>query len=275
MWSARSLLASSMNGLFSSSESNFHSAPRRLLISELCIFGFSCAIFLRCPRDQTMKAFIGRLTWSQLELEEDRELLLEHPATLHPLDGGVILEGGLVGPDILLSLSSSTTEYPPREFICVYKVTTGTHRLYVTIKSNRSLVSKSNCFQCQSMSNQAGVQLSLSVARAYCSPVVLPKPDKLLYVSHYVCQSVLLPTTALRCDVYLPRPIIQAKWPISQLTPPTLTPTSSMIGRPFMNALLFDWFLLLPPELDSFDSLTHNDVSISPKYTIFFIFSPK
>lgn len=50
-----------MNGLFSISVSSFHSAPRRLLISELCIFGFSWAIFLRCPRDHTMNAFMGRL----------------------------------------------------------------------------------------------------------------------------------------------------------------------------------------------------------------------
>ncbi len=42
MCSARSRFASSMNGLFSSSVSNFHSAPSRLLISELCILGFSC-----------------------------------------------------------------------------------------------------------------------------------------------------------------------------------------------------------------------------------------
>ena len=26
--------------------------------------GFSCAIFLRCPLDQTMKAFMGLLMWS-------------------------------------------------------------------------------------------------------------------------------------------------------------------------------------------------------------------
>ncbi len=61
---ARSRFASSMNGLFSDSVKSFHSAPNRLLISELCIFGFSWAIFRRCARDQTMNAFIGRLTWS-------------------------------------------------------------------------------------------------------------------------------------------------------------------------------------------------------------------
>lgn len=63
---ARKRLASSMNGLFSLSVRSFQSAPRRLLISELCILGFSWAIFLRWPRDQTMKAFIGRFTrsWS-------------------------------------------------------------------------------------------------------------------------------------------------------------------------------------------------------------------
>lgn len=41
-----SLLASSMKGLFSPSNNNFHSAPNLLLISELCILGLSCAIFL-------------------------------------------------------------------------------------------------------------------------------------------------------------------------------------------------------------------------------------
>ena len=56
--------ASSMNGLLSTSVSSFQSAPSRLEISELCILGFSCAIFLRWPRDQTMKAFIGLLMWS-------------------------------------------------------------------------------------------------------------------------------------------------------------------------------------------------------------------
>ncbi|TNN39673.1 hypothetical protein EYF80_050150 [Liparis tanakae] len=56
-----SRLASSMYGLFSDSESSFHSAPSLLLISELCILGFSCAIFLLWPRDQTMKAFMGLL----------------------------------------------------------------------------------------------------------------------------------------------------------------------------------------------------------------------
>lgn len=65
MCSARSRFASSMKGRFSESVSSFHSAPRRLLISELCIFGFSCAICRRWARDQTMKAFIGRFTWSE------------------------------------------------------------------------------------------------------------------------------------------------------------------------------------------------------------------
>ena len=58
------LLASSMKGLLSRSESSFQSAPSRFEISELCIFGFSWAIFLLCPRDHTMKAFMGRLIWS-------------------------------------------------------------------------------------------------------------------------------------------------------------------------------------------------------------------
>lgn len=53
-----------MKGLFSDSLSNFHSAPSRFEISELCILGFSWAIFLRCPLDQTMNAFMGRLMCS-------------------------------------------------------------------------------------------------------------------------------------------------------------------------------------------------------------------
>ena len=53
-----------MKGLLSTSVRSFQSAPSRLEISELCILGFSCAIFLRWPRDQTMKAFIGLLMWS-------------------------------------------------------------------------------------------------------------------------------------------------------------------------------------------------------------------
>ncbi|KAH9391329.1 hypothetical protein TYRP_006932 [Tyrophagus putrescentiae] len=51
--SARSRFASSMKGRFSDSVSCFQSAPSRLLISLLCIFGFSWAILRRCPRDQT------------------------------------------------------------------------------------------------------------------------------------------------------------------------------------------------------------------------------
>jgi hypothetical protein len=60
---ARILFASSMNGRFSDSVNVFHSDPSRFEISELCIFGFSCAIWRRFMRDQTMKAFIGRLMW--------------------------------------------------------------------------------------------------------------------------------------------------------------------------------------------------------------------
>lgn len=55
-----------MNGRFSFSLSNFHSAPSLFEISELCIFGFSWAIFRLWPRDQTIKAFIGRLICSLL-----------------------------------------------------------------------------------------------------------------------------------------------------------------------------------------------------------------
>lgn len=57
-----------MKGLFSYSVNNFHSAPSLLLISELCILGFSWAIFRLCPRDQTMKAFMGLFTWSSVGL---------------------------------------------------------------------------------------------------------------------------------------------------------------------------------------------------------------
>ena len=66
MWSALSRLASSMKGLFSVSDRVFHSVPSRLDISELCILGFSWAIFRRWPLDQTMKAFIGLLMWFSL-----------------------------------------------------------------------------------------------------------------------------------------------------------------------------------------------------------------
>lgn len=55
-----------MNGRFSESVSNFHSAPSRLEISELCILGFSRAIFLLCILDQTINAFIGLFTWSSV-----------------------------------------------------------------------------------------------------------------------------------------------------------------------------------------------------------------
>jgi hypothetical protein len=61
MWTARSRFASSMNGLFCISVSSFHSAPNLFEISELCILGLSTAILRLWMRDQTMKAFIGRL----------------------------------------------------------------------------------------------------------------------------------------------------------------------------------------------------------------------
>lgn len=60
------LFASSMKGRFCISVSSFHSAPNLLLISELCIFGFSTAILRLWPLLQTMKAFIGRLMWEEL-----------------------------------------------------------------------------------------------------------------------------------------------------------------------------------------------------------------
>ena len=64
MCNALKRFASSMNGRFSSSLNFFHSLPKRLLISELCIFGLSWAILRRCPLDQTINAFMGLLTWS-------------------------------------------------------------------------------------------------------------------------------------------------------------------------------------------------------------------
>jgi len=62
--SCLNLFASSINGRFSISDRIFHSAPSLFEISELCIFGFSCEIFLLWPLDQTMNAFMGRLMWS-------------------------------------------------------------------------------------------------------------------------------------------------------------------------------------------------------------------
>lgn len=60
-----------MKGRFSLSLSSFHSAPSRFEISELCIFGFSWAIFRRCPRDHTINAFIGRLICSLCNVFDD------------------------------------------------------------------------------------------------------------------------------------------------------------------------------------------------------------
>lgn len=57
-------MASSIKGLFSPSLKSFHSAPNLFDISELCIFGFSCAIFRLWPLDHTIKAFIGLLMCS-------------------------------------------------------------------------------------------------------------------------------------------------------------------------------------------------------------------
>lgn len=64
MCTALNLLASSIKGRFSVSLSSFHSAPSLFDISELCILGFSWAIFRLWPRDHTMKAFMGLLTRS-------------------------------------------------------------------------------------------------------------------------------------------------------------------------------------------------------------------
>lgn len=66
-----SLLASSMKGRFSLSLSSFHSAPSLFDISELCILGFSCAIFRLCPLDHTIKAFMGLFTCSFCRALED------------------------------------------------------------------------------------------------------------------------------------------------------------------------------------------------------------
>ena len=73
MCRARSLLASSMKGRFSVSVNNFHSPPSLLLISLLCILGFSWAIFRLWPLDHTMKAFIGLLTCPGWEVVEQAE----------------------------------------------------------------------------------------------------------------------------------------------------------------------------------------------------------
>ena len=62
MCSALSRFASSIKGCLSRSANSFQRVPRRRLISELCILGFSVAIFRRWPRDKTMNAFMGRLT---------------------------------------------------------------------------------------------------------------------------------------------------------------------------------------------------------------------
>lgn len=59
-----------MNGNLSSMLNSFHSLPRRLLISALCISGCSEQIFLRCIWLQTMNEFIGLLTWLEARLPE-------------------------------------------------------------------------------------------------------------------------------------------------------------------------------------------------------------
>ena len=69
MCCSRIFFASSINGRFSASLSAFHSAPSRLLSSELCIRGFSCASSFRRCFDHTMNAFMGRLMWSGERLD--------------------------------------------------------------------------------------------------------------------------------------------------------------------------------------------------------------
>ena len=56
-----------MNGCLSRSANSFQRVPNRREISELCIFGFSWAIFRRWPRDHTMNAFMGLLTCESRE----------------------------------------------------------------------------------------------------------------------------------------------------------------------------------------------------------------
>lgn len=76
------LFASSINGRFSPSLRSFHSAPSLFEISELCIFGFSCAIFRLCPRDQTMNAFIGRFMCSLCSAFDDISTLRHFSSVL-------------------------------------------------------------------------------------------------------------------------------------------------------------------------------------------------
>ena len=67
-------------------------SPNRLEISELCILGLSCAIFLRCIRDHTMKAFMGRLMCSSLPfsfLVEEEAPPGEHPEAVESAGEGV------------------------------------------------------------------------------------------------------------------------------------------------------------------------------------------
>lgn len=61
-------------------------SPSRLEISELCILGLSCAILRRWSRDQTMKAFMGRLMWSSLTL------LPPQPACFPPEAANIIVD---------------------------------------------------------------------------------------------------------------------------------------------------------------------------------------
>eukprot|EP00118_Oscarella_pearsei_P011318 m.75259 g.75259 ORF g.75259 m.75259 type:complete len:85 (+) comp35934_c0_seq2:912-1166(+) len=67
MCCSRSRLLSSTYGRLLSSPKSRHSAPKRRLISELCIFGLSSAIFFLFALDQTMKAFMGRLMCSPFD----------------------------------------------------------------------------------------------------------------------------------------------------------------------------------------------------------------
>ena len=107
MWMPRSRFDSSMNGRFSSSVIVRHCSPSRLLISELCIFGFSWAIFRRCPRDHTMKAFIGLFTLSSFAL------LLEPPPPFPPPPTALLASTSVELPAVMVP------PVPPKDTVAV------------------------------------------------------------------------------------------------------------------------------------------------------------
>lgn len=105
-----------MKGRFCISVSSFHSAPNRLLISELCIFGFSTAILRRCPRLHTMKAFwkISRVTYGNFFGEANKDLEIYH----RPLDVRRIVIDGSVRR--LMALRRKGRHFPVN-FLCNLK----------------------------------------------------------------------------------------------------------------------------------------------------------